>query len=552
MQKDFPSLKEREKEIIEILDIETEKFSDTLSKGRNLIKRILSEKNSIDVSELISLYDTHGLPPDVVKSIAADQGVEIEVPDNFDSMVAELHSHEEKEEKIKEENLDLPVSERLYYKDHYSKEFDAKVVWAEGSQVILDRTAFYPEGGGQPGDTGFLSYKGSKIKVVNVIKKGDSIIHEIDGKLSIDANVHGVIDWDRRYIIMKHHTGTHLVNGALRSLLGEHVWQAGSQLEVNNARFDFSHYKSISDREKNEIEKLANNFIDQAVSVEKRIMDRNSAEKKFGFRLYQGGVPPGNSIRVLNIPGIDVEACGGTHLNNTSEVENIKILKTERIQDGVNRIIFAAGKMADAHLEKQKNQYIEIVNELSSVYTIEQEGDVLQQLQEVSSIFSVPVSQIKKTIRRFKDEVNLKSKKDVKDLIEASCDLFNLWKKQQKGRKQVSKEEINKLISNAEKISGTDIKIVIGTSDSEGNAVAGAITSDDNFIAHIFDGNKIVSMASKNVDIDLRKIAPEIGKILGGGGGGTAKMIQCGGQNIDRIDEALKTAKRLTINEIKS
>jgi len=107
---------------------------------------------------------------------------------------------------------------------------------------------------------------------------------------------------------MKHHTGTHLVNGALRKLLGEHIWQAGSQLGLNEARFDFSHYKSISDSERKEIENLANQFIKQAVPVEKKVMDRNSAEKTFGFRLYQGGVPPGDSIHVLNIPGIDVEA----------------------------------------------------------------------------------------------------------------------------------------------------------------------------------------------------------------------------------------------------
>jgi alanyl-tRNA synthetase len=552
LKKDFPSLKERENEIIEILDIETEKFRDTLNKGKNLIKRILCDKKTIDVPELISLYDTHGLPPDVVKSIASDQGVEIKVPENFDSMIAELHSHEEKEEKIEDNKIDLPNTEKLYYKDHYTKEFDAKVVWVEGSEVILDKTAFYPEGGGQPGDTGSFSYNGSKFKVVNVIKNGDSIVHQIDGELKINDRVHGVIDWDRRYTIMKHHTGTHLVNGALRNIFGEHIWQAGSQLEVSNARFDFSHYKSISDKEKNEIENLANKYIDKAVPVEKKVLDRNSAEKLFGFRLYQGGVPPGNSIRVLNIPGVDVEACGGTHLDNTREVEKIKIIKTERIQDGVNRIIFAAGKMADVYFEEMINQYSKIVHELSPLYQIKEEKDVSEQLQEVSNIFSVPINQIQKTIKRFKNEVKIKEKKDVADLKEASLDLFNIWKKQQKGKKQVSQEEISRLFSESETISGTKIKIVTGISDSEGTAVAGAITNEDNFIAHIFDGKKIVSMASNNVNIDLRKIAPEIGKILGGSGGGTQRMTQCGGQNKDKVDEALKIAKKLTIKELKN
>jgi alanyl-tRNA synthetase len=551
LKKDFPSLKTREKQIIEILDLETEKFSDTLTKGKSLIKRILKDKKTIDIPELISLYDTHGLPPDIVKNISKDQGVEIVIPDNFESMVAELHSHEEKDEKIVEEKLKIPKTEQLYYIDHYTKEFNAKVVWVNGPEIILNKTAFYPEGGGQPGDTGYLSNNGKKKTVKNVIKKGDALIHLIDGKLKVGEEVRGEIDWDRRYTIMKHHTGTHLVNGALRALLGEHVWQAGSQLEVNNARFDFSHYKLISESEKKEIEKLANNYIKQALPVEKKVMDRNSAEKLFGFRLYQGGVPPGNSIRVLNIPGIDVEACGGTHLNNTKEVEKISIIKTERIQDGVNRVIFAAGKMADVHHENLKDQYKSIVNELSSLYKIKEEDDISRQLQEVSKIFSVPVNQIKKTIKRFKNELETKTKKEVKDLKEASTDLFSEWKKQQKSKKQVSREEIDILISDAETIPGTCIKIISGKTEFEGNAIAGAITSEDNYIAHIYDGNKIVSMASKNIDIDLRKIAPEIGKILGGSGGGTPKMTQCGGPNKDKVDEALKIAKKLTKMEIK-
>jgi alanyl-tRNA synthetase len=146
---------------------------------------------------------------------------------------------------------------------------------------------------------------------------------------------------------MKYHTGTHVVNGALRKLLGEHIWQAGSQLEINEARFDFSHYKSISEKERIDIENLANQLIRKGAVVEKKLMDRNSAEQLYGFRLYQGGVPTGDLIRIINIPEIDVEACGGTHVNNINEVEKIRILKTERLQDGVNRIIFTAATMDD-------------------------------------------------------------------------------------------------------------------------------------------------------------------------------------------------------------
>jgi alanyl-tRNA synthetase len=550
LSKDFPSLKDSKKQVKEILDIETKRYSETLNKGESLVKRILKDKKTIDENELITLYDTHGMQPEIVKNIAKKQGLVIEIPKNFESMVAELHSHEKKEDKKNEIKSELPSTEQLYYKDHYIKEFDAQVIWKNKSEIILNKTSFYPAGGGQPGDIGFLTSNGKKVTVNNVIKSDDSIIHLIDGDLEVGDRVHGHINWDHRYTLMKHHTGTHLVNGALRKLLGEHVWQAGSQLGINDARFDFAHYKPISESEKKEIETLANKFILQAFPVEKKVMDRNSAEKTFGFRLYQGGVPPGNSIQVLNIPGIDVEACGGTHLNNSEEVEKIRIIKTERIQDGVNRIIFAAGKMADVHLEGEKDRYNKIFSELCYIYTINEEKDISNQLQEVSKIFSVPSNQIEKTIMRFLKETDIKNKKSVKNLKEACNDLFNEWKKSQKNKKRVSTNEIENLINQAEIIAGTNIKVVIGSTTLDGTAVAGEITKMDNYVAHVFDGNKLVSMASDNVDIDLREIAPEIGKILGGSGGGKPKMTQCGGPNKRKSNEALVLAKKLTKEKI--
>jgi len=550
LEKEFPSLKKRKKQISEILDIETKKFSETLSKGESLVKRILKEKKTIDENELITLYDTHGMPPDIVKNIAKSQGVTVKIPWNFESIVAELHSHEEKEEGELEIRSDLPSTELLYYKDHYTKVFDAKVLWKNktdtGTEIILDQTAFYPEGGGQPSDKGFLSKKGVKNTVKNVKKEGNAIIHTIDGNLDVGDKINGEIDWEHRYTLMKHHTGTHVVNGALRQLLGEHIWQAGSQLELNNARFDFSHYKSISDSEKKEIEDLANKFIKQALPVEKKVMDRNSAEAKYGFRLYQGGVPPGNSILVLNIPGIDVEACGGTHLNNTSEIEKIKIIKTERIQDGVNRVVFAAGKMADVFQEEENEIFDQIVKTMSSVYEIKEKKNVSEQLKEVSKIFSVSIDQIDKTLKRFLKEMKTMEKKTVKDLKEASKNLFEEWKKTQKDKKKVTSDEIERLINQAETIPGTEIKVIAEITSYESTATAGVITKEDNYVVHIFDDNKLVSMASDNVNIDLREIAPEIGKIIGGSGGGKPKMTQCGGPNKNKIEEALKIAKQLT------
>jgi len=549
LEKKFLSLKENKKQIGEILDIESKRYFDTLDKGKNLVKRILSEKKTIDEEELITLYDTHGMPPEIVKKISLENGVDVNIPNNFESMVAELHSHQHKEETCKEKIEELPETEPLYYKNHYTKEFNAKVLRVKivknYSEVVLDKTAFYPEGGGQPSDIGFLEKNGKRYKVKNVKKVNDSIVHLVKGELEKNDNVKGKIDWGHRYNLMKHHTGTHVVNGALRKVLGKHVWQAGSQLNIQDARFDYSHYKLLSEKEIKKIERIANEFVKQKVDVEKKIMDRNSAEKKYGFRLYQGGVPPGNKIRVLNIPGIDVEACGGTHLDNIGEIEKIRIIKSERIQDGVNRIIFAAGKMADLYKAKEKETYNEIVDLLKPFFEIKEHENISKQLKEVSKTFSVQIDQLDKTIKRFLKETKIKQKIKVENLKTACEKLFNKWKKTQKEKKKVSSDEIQDLLEKAEKISdGT--KIITAITSNDAVSVAGKLVKKEKIVAHIYDGKKLVSMASKDTDIDLRKIAPIIGKILGGSGGGKTHMTQCGGPNKNRVNEALKKAKNLT------
>ena len=557
LEKEFPSLKNGEKQIYEILDIETRKFSETVSKGKGLVKRILKEKETIDEKELITLYDTHGMPPDIVKNIANGLGASIKIPKNFDSMIAELHSHEKKEETTEKIRQNLPETMRLYNKDHYTKEFNAEVLWKNntdnGTEIILDKTAFYPEGGGQLGDFGTISKDNLHLSVNKVLKEGNSIIHIVDGDLNVGEKIRGKIDWDQRYTFMKHHTGTHVVNGALRKLLGEHIWQAGSQIGMNEARFDFSHYKAISTKEEKEIENLANQLINKEIVVEKKIMDRNIAEHTYGFRLYQGGVPPGDNIRVINIPGIDVEACGGTHLNNIKEIEKIRILKMERIQDGVNRIIFAAGKMVDAYQREEYDLYNKVVDILSSIYEIKEEKEVTDQLKDASQIFSVPIDQLEKTVERFLKETGKKEKTEVNNFKDACNHLFEEWKKNRKNKKKVSSDEIIHIKNKAETIPRTSFKVITAISESESKSIAEVIIKEPDYIVHIYDGKKITSAASENVDIDISKeIAPEIGKILGGSGGGNPKLTHSGGPNSnkERIKEALNKAKKMTITAL--
>jgi len=350
---------------------------------------------------------------------------------------------------------------------------------------------------------------------------------------------------------MKHHTGTHVVNGALRSLFGEHIWQAGSQLGINEARFDFAHYKPITEDEIKKIEAKANEFIKQAIPVEKKVMARNDAERTYGFRLYQGGVPPGNQIRVLNIPRLDVEACGGTHLNNIKEIEKIRILKAERIQDGVNRIFFAAGAMADAYQNEENQLYQGLLKILSQIYTIQHHDNISEQLRGAARIFSVTTEQLEKTLQRFLKETGAIQKTTQRDFTAACNHLFDEWKNAQKQKKAVSAHDLERLKQSAQLIPGTQIHLIIGKISTDAVITAGALISNPGFVVHLYDGMKLVSAASEDVSIDLRHIAPDLGKILGGSGGGRPKLTQCGGPLKANIDDALEKARQLTIQHLK-
>ncbi|RLF60088.1 MAG: alanine--tRNA ligase [Thermoplasmata archaeon] len=556
LKSDFPSLINQQNQIQKMLNVETKRYSDTISKGKLLVNRLIKEKQQFDSDTLITLYDTHGMPPSIVKQIAQKQQIPVSIPENFESMIAELHTHRTEKQEKKERNEKLPETTSLYYKDHYLKEFDATVLFAEktsqGTRVILDKTTFYPEGGGQPGDKGFFLKDGINLPLTEVTKEQGTIFHHIKGELKKDDFVHGTIDWDHRYTIMKHHTGTHIINGALQDILGAHIWQAGSQLGYADARFDYTHFEPLTDGQVKEIEKRANEFITMNVPVNKLILDRNTAEKQFGFRLYQGGVPPGNEIRVLDIPGVDVEACGGTHVNNTAEIEKIRIIRSERIQDGVNRIIFAAGKMVDAYQKEEQQHYKQIIESFQPIFTITTNEHISNELKKTSDLFSVPINQLEKTIKRFIKEAKPTKQKSFTNLSVASLYLFDLWKKNQKQKKTVDMETIETLKDQAESIPGTEFKVITAKISMESNATAGAIITEPNYIVHIYDGKKITSAASENVPINLQEsIVKAIGEILGGSGGGRQRMTQSGGPNLDRVDEALEQAKQLTVEILK-
>jgi len=355
--KDFHELDDFDGILDEILSLEINKYR----RIRDNIGRIVSSylkrgyKPSLDL--LIELYDSHGIHPDYVNEyLESSMGTKVEVPFNFSELVAKKHASKAGERIEKKViPVDLPKTSKLYYKDQYMREGYAKIIYKGDSFLVLDKTIFYPTGGGQMHDKGWISNSnGSKVQVVNVVEEDEAIIHYVEGDLSkfkVGDTVYLELDWNRRYSLMKHHTSTHILLSALRKVLGPHIWQAGVIKEEEYAHLDVTHFKTPSRNEILKIEELINKVVAEGRFISVRYMDRGEAEKKYGIRIYQGGVIPGRLLRIVEVDGWDVEACGGTHVRRASELQLIKIVDVEKIQDGVIRFKYVAGEKALKHYQ---------------------------------------------------------------------------------------------------------------------------------------------------------------------------------------------------------
>ncbi|MFW9866652.1 MAG: alanine--tRNA ligase-related protein [Candidatus Thorarchaeota archaeon] len=364
----FPEVSDHLDEIKEILDVEKEKFYATKKKAGKILEREL-KKGEISTNTILELYDSNGISPDMVKEAASKHGVKVQIPDNFYGLIVERH---EKSEQIhstgKEVKLDLegiPETKSLYYFDYRKTTNSAKVLKIIDSMVLVDQSVAYPTSGGQLHDVGTIS--GQKFN--DVFKQGNHIVHVLDEKPQFEEGdtVEIKLDKSWRTQLSQHHTATHIVNAAAREVLGNHINQAGAKKTLKNSHLDITHYEQIPRDKLQEIERRANEIVDEAIELDLEFIPRTEAEQKYGMAIYQGGAVPGKNLRIVKIPGVDVEACGGTHLNNTSETGRIHITKSQKIQDDIVRLTFTAGKATDKLKEKHKK----ILEELMKILNVD-------------------------------------------------------------------------------------------------------------------------------------------------------------------------------------
>ncbi|MGC8574599.1 MAG: alanine--tRNA ligase [Thermoplasmata archaeon] len=375
-----------EKSAREIVELETDRFNELLMKGDSLIKKY-SKNGSISEENVLLLFQSNGLPIEYIRERC--QALSIRLPESINKVKGFNNVRKDNENKKQSITGTYPPTRKLYYENEKNFEFKSKVISLEGNGVILEETAFYPEGGGQPSDRGYLVINGNKYIVDEVKIMNNVIVHYLNSTSGIKKGdaVLGLIDKDRRERLMKNHSATHVLLSSIRSILGPHVWQSGAQKDPAVSRLDITHYKDISAEELKEIENRANEVIRMDIPLHKEFVERNKAEEKYGFILYQGGIPDGNQLRLVEIPGIDAEGCGGTHVDRTGEIGFIKIIRVEKIQDGVMRFHFTAGKSALEIVQRMDDE-LRIIKETMGNDPLSVYNSIKKELNEVRKAIS--------------------------------------------------------------------------------------------------------------------------------------------------------------------
>lgn len=541
---DMSNFMQTEQGILQLLDLEELRYHEMLRKGESAVRTAFQEisKEALEVPDeiLFRLSEERGITPDMAISISHKLGwTKLSVRVGFSADMADRNAKLTKDAaKVKEKSKILSKSLEKTYQDYYLDtnitDFSANVIHCEkisdsnlsslsfSNEVeekpthiaVLDRTLFYPEGGGQLGDQGFFVINSDEsIKVLDTKIEDGVIIHFTDGELRT-GSINGEVNRIRRIQLMDHHTAVHIVGGAAREILGPHIRQAGSNKGEKYARIDLTHHSRMSRDLLDIIEDKANEIVQSNPGIEKIIMSRADADAKFGFDIYQGGPPKHDLIRIIKIGDFDTQACGGTHHDVAGKVGELRIVRSSQVQDGVERLQIVAGDTAREHARAQERI-----------------------LSEASEILGVQSSDLPKAVQKF----------------------FEEWKSQQKKISNLEAEIIRLRTSGGgdEAIMRDGIRYVIMESNGDSKQLMkmlSELTRDKSkptlaIIGSRDGGGKIIVATTEDTkaseNYNSVEILNSIASHINGGGGGRPTFAQGGGSNPDGIPEALNAARKM-------
>jgi alanyl-tRNA synthetase len=536
----YPKLLERAEDISRVIRIEEEKFEATIDQGLVILNKFISEtKNSgkdiITGDIAFKLHETYGFPIDLTREIAEENGLKVD-EEGFRVRMKE-HQIMAKNDYLSKHgsawgddifsNLDKGVKTEFAGYDMH--ETDSEVLYiikeneivdtatsGDNVTVILDRTPFYAESGGQVGDQGYIEAKNAKVKVNDCKKTDDGKYLHIGivetGNIEKGAKVKAVIDLRRRTAIARNHTTTHLLHKALKSVLGTHVNQAGSLVEPDRLRFDFTHFSSISYDELRRIENEVNDKILESIPVDIREMSMDEAKKQGATALF--GEKYGNCVRVVKIGDYSLELCGGAHLNTTSQAGFIKILGESGIAAGVRRIEALTGEAALKYFAQRE----ELINEVAQVLKANPQDSV----RKIETLVA-EVKSAQKEIEQLRGKLVSSS---LDDVLAKAIDI--------KGIKVIT-ARFDQLDMEALRNTGDTIKSKINS---------GVLVLASGYE----DKVSLIATATKDVvskGIHCGNIIREVAKVAGGGGGGRPDMAQAGGKDVSKINDALEVVAKV-------
>ena len=501
----YPELERTREDIKTIIGIESGRYDNSKLRMEKIVSK-LEQKPTVD--DLIRLYESDGVTPDYLKEMK----VISDIPSTFYSKLSELHQSKKQKEQEQISLDGLPETELLYYSDD-PKEFDASVLKSFDKYVILDKTSFYARGGGQEPDHGTIG----EFEVVDVTKHGNVVVHELKNGIPGEGSMVSCSVYSkRRDSITKNHTSTHILNSSTRNVLGSWVWQHSAFKDEDHARLDITHHSALTDDEVIKIEKLANSIVEKNMSVTIDNFDRGTAEQKYGFKIYQGGIVPVKSVRIVSIEDFDIEACGGTHVKKTGEIELIKITRTKRIQDGVVRIEFVSGATALDYTKQRDANVVKKSAELKEKQELKEKRR--EQKQELRERFPVLIDNI------------IQSKIGTNTIDGVTIDVTDFGKPNFCSTMNEQYDEFFH-INLGEKLIEKDPWMVY----------CGIFEDGDKIRAIIYSGEQ-AEKEKKAGDI-----AKAVSEVLGGAGGGNQRFAQGGGKNKSKKNDAIEKAKAMVL-----